>query len=243
MNDGLEPEWLDSLPASDPKADRSRRDLRLLNVLMGNAGHLAAAARRALGGRARSEVVDLGAGDGTLMLRLARRLGPGWRDIEVVLVDRRGIVSAATRHRFERMSWRVRTVEADVLEWLDQPFERRASLMAANLFLHHFNRTSLRRLLELASRRTDCFIACEPRRERLALGASRCLGLLGCNAVTRHDAVLSVRAGFTAKELSALWPANGDWASQEGPAGWFSHCFVARRRVLGPTQRAGEGGY
>src|ERR1044071_7921229 len=81
MNDGLEPEWLDSLPASDPKADRSRRDLRLLNVLMGNAGHLAAAARRALGGRARSEAGDLGAGDGTPMRRLARRLGPGRGEI------------------------------------------------------------------------------------------------------------------------------------------------------------------
>ena len=33
----LEAEWLDVLPASDPRAARSRRDLVRVNALMGNA--------------------------------------------------------------------------------------------------------------------------------------------------------------------------------------------------------------
>ena len=36
----LEPELLDHLPPDDPRAIRSRRDLRLINAWMGNARHL-----------------------------------------------------------------------------------------------------------------------------------------------------------------------------------------------------------
>jgi hypothetical protein len=40
--------------------------------------------------------------------------------------------------------------------------------------------------------------------------------------------VLSVRAGFSGRELSALWP-KGDWLLEERHAGLFSHLFTARR--------------
>jgi hypothetical protein len=42
--------------------------------------------------------------------------------------------------------------------------------------------------------------------------ARKLLWLIGCNAVTRHDAAVSMRAGFIRQELSALWPdrQNGD---------------------------------
>jgi hypothetical protein len=73
------------------------------------------------------------------------------------------------------------------------------------------------------------FVACEPRRSALALGASRLVGLIGCNEVTRYDAPISVRAGFAGRELSGLWPAGGAWQLREGARGLFSHCFVAGR--------------
>jgi hypothetical protein len=47
--------------------------------------------------------------------------------------------------------------------------------------------------------------------------------------VTRHDAVLSVRAGFAGRELSALWPSADGWKLEERRAGLFSHLFVAHR--------------
>jgi hypothetical protein len=102
-------------------------------------------------------------------------------------------------------------------------------LVTANLFLHHFANPALRRLLELVSSRTNCFAACEPRRYPAALRASRWLWLIGCNSVTRHDAVASVRAGFDGPELSALWPGNGSWRVREEAVGLFSHRFVAQR--------------
>ena len=98
----------------------------------------------------------------------------------------------------------------------------------ANLFLHHFEDDTLARLFALAASRTTLLVACEPRRARLPLAGSHLLGVIGCNDVTRHDAVLSVRSGFIARELSALWPLDRGWSLEERRAGPFSHLFVAR---------------
>jgi len=74
------------------------------------------------------------------------------------------------------------------------------------------------------------FFAFEPRRGGLALAGSHLVGALGANAVTRHDAVLSVHAGFRGRELTAAWPRSGAaWSLHEEDAGLFSHCFSAQR--------------
>jgi hypothetical protein len=73
------------------------------------------------------------------------------------------------------------------------------------------------------------FVACEPRRSPSALIASYLVVAIGCNDVSRHDAVVSVRAGFSNHELSKLWPANGHWTLQERAALPFTHCFAACR--------------
>jgi len=80
------------------------------------------------------------------------------------------------------------------------------------------------------------FIACEPARCAFSLIACKCLGLIGCNHVTRHDAEISVRAGFTNHELSDLWPRKSDWQLKEGTAGLFSHLFVASKREVTSEQ-------
>jgi hypothetical protein len=87
----------------------------------------------------------------------------------------------------------------------------------------------LSRLLALAAARTDVFAACEPRRAQLPLAFSRMVGFIGCNSVTRHDAVVSVRAGFAGNELSALWPTRPEWRLRERGAGFFTHTFLAVR--------------
>lgn len=225
----VEPELLDALPAHDPRAIRSRRDLRRINAVMGNVGAIARAALQTLDGRPPRRIVDLGAGDGIFMLRLAKRLRRLWPDVEVTLIDRQDIVSAETRRQFAALSWTVRSVTADVYEWLSRATALRVDLVTANLFLHHFHSPALKQLMERVSERTDCFAACEPRRSPLALRASQGLGLLGCNPVTRHDAVVSVRAGFDGCELSGLWSGTGGWRVREEAVGWFSHRFIAQR--------------
>ena len=171
----LEPELLDHLPPQDPRAVRSRGDLRRINAIMGNARIIA----RHLG--AATRIADLGGGDGSLMRRLAKK-----RNLEIINVDR--------IHGLE------------VFDFLQSPGAALDAIVA-NLFLHHLTDHDLRRLFSLAAVRAPLFVACEPRRSRPALWASRLVGLIGANDVTRHDSVVSVRAGFTGKELSAAWPA------------------------------------
>ena len=103
-----------------------------------------------------------------------------------------------------------------------------ADLITANLFLHHFEPERLSVLLDGIARATEAFVACEPERGLSGLIGSRLLWAIGCNDVSRHDAITSVRAGFRDAELSALWP-KGRWALAENAAFPFSHCFVARR--------------
>jgi hypothetical protein len=174
--------------------------------------------------------VDLGAGDGKFLLRVARRLRPDWQGTHAVLLDRLNAVSPETHKAFEALNWSTETWEADVMDSLALPAATTYDVLTANLFLHHFGEAQLAGLLRAAARSARVFIAVEPRRSRRSLFVSRWLWLIGCGHVTRHDAVVSVRAGFIGHELSRLWPADGSWALQEQPAGWCSHLFVAQRR-------------
>jgi hypothetical protein len=117
----------------------------------------------------------------------------------------------------------------DVESWANAPRPDAFDAIVTTLFLHHFPAESLKRLLAAVAATCEIFIACEPRRDAIALVASRLVGLLGTNAVTRTDAVLSVRAGFRGRELSRLWPEDGRWRADEYRAGMFSHCFRASR--------------
>ena len=218
----VEPEWLDELPSEDPNAVASRRDLRRLNWFMNHAAIVSAALRSLPRPR---RVIDLGAGDGTFALRLAS--AARWQDMEVVLVDRSAAVAPALRDEFRALDCHLTTVQCDVLEGLDDVGTTDGII--TNLFLHHFDKEKLPRLLHDAARCCQWFIACEPRRSAMALMASRLVGLIGCNAVTRHDAVASVRAGFRESEISDQWPRETEWSCEERGAGLFSHLFLARR--------------
>ena len=226
----VEPEWLDFLPAADPRATASRRDLRRVNWLTGSAAILAGAIARAAT-RPPRILVDLGAGDGSLALRLARRLSARWPDVRLRLVDRTPSIASSTLAAIAQTCWQVETVAADAEEWCRSGAGESADIVVANLFLHHFGDEALSRLLHAVAARTSIFAASEPRRGAVALAGSRLLGLIGCNDVTRHDAVVSVRAGFARNELSALWPRDG-WSLSEGRAGWSSHLFVARSTAM-----------
>lgn len=222
-------ELLDELPAGDRRAVRSRRDLQKVNSWMGHAQIMVRTLAGAFTERSPRSLVELGAGDGTLLLRLAKRIAPRWTPLRVVLVDRQRLLSSRTKAEFEALSWQVETLEMDVFDWLRRPDPQPSDVTLANLFLHHFSEDDLRRLLWHAAQQTGFFLACEPRRVNFSLCATALLRFIGCNDVSRHDAKLSVRAGFAKNELSALWPASENWRLMERQAGLFSHCFMAQR--------------
>jgi hypothetical protein len=286
----LVPERLDHLPPDCPSAIASRRDLRRINRLSAQSAIAARALRRHLS-RPPRRLLELGAGDGSGALQLARRLAGVWPGVTMVLLDRQDVVTPAIRRGFAAVGWRAEPVVTDVFAWLGRDHLRRLCLKSAagipdcegkeagvpsackgqghaaslpspwkgegqggglrcrhsvrhhpapkaspdapfdavlaNLFLHHFD-ARLPELLAGIARLAPLFIATEPRRDAFTLAGSRLVGLIGANAVTRHDAPVSVRAGFAGQELTALWPEHG-WQTEERRAGLFTHLFVARR--------------
>lgn len=232
-------ELLDHLAADDPAAMRSRRDLRRIHFAMGTGRTLAHALKAMLPARhgaAPLRLIELGAGDGSLMLGVARALAPAWPRVELTLLDAQALIGRATIAAYADVGWTAVAHVGDVFDWArggacplpDGQPAARWDLVVANLFLHHFDDAQLTRLLAAVARRGDRLFACEPRRNRFALAASHMVGAIGANAVTREDAVSSVHAGFRARELTALWPATrAAWRLREYRGGLFGHCFQA----------------
>ena len=234
-------ELLDHLAPTDPAARRSRRDLVRLHRAMGTRAIVSSGWRSLLSPpRAGSplRILELGAGDGSLLLGVARALAPGWPPVQLSLLDRQNIVTAGTLAGFAELGWSAQVQVDDVLGWADRPQDEapgtpapRWDLITTTLFLHHFDAGDLDRVLCAAAARCDRFFACEPSRSWLAVAGSHLVGAIGANSVTREDAVLSVRAGFRSGEISALWPRSGhQWQTRDCAAGLFSHCFSAQRR-------------
>jgi hypothetical protein len=149
--------------------------------------------------------------------------------VKATLLERREIISPETVATFKTLGWHAEVVTADVFNWL--PAAAGRDVIVANLFLHHFEDARLAELFRAVAGQARLFVAIEPRRAPWPLFCCRLLWLIGCNSVTRHDATISVRAGFSGRELSALWPADNAWQLTERRAGFFSHLFIAQRKV------------
>ncbi|HUA67990.1 MAG TPA: methyltransferase domain-containing protein [Candidatus Saccharimonadales bacterium] len=228
MNRIVQPELLDELPVDDPRAQWSRCDLRRINAWMRNHAIMARALKAGATDRVPRQIVDLGAGDGNLLLRVARKMSPAWNGITAILLDRQSIITGQTSSSFATLGWQMEAVEADVFGWLSAAAS--LDVVVANLFLHHFDDTRLAELFLAVADRARLFVAIETRRAPWPLFCCRLLWIIGCNSVTRHDAAISVRAGFSGNELSALWPKNEEWQLTEKRSGFFSHLFVAQRK-------------
>ena len=225
----VEPELLDDLAASDPRARRSRADLRRLHRAMATLSIVLRALDRATAVSPPRTILELGAGDGSLMLRLAQRRAGRWPGVKLTLLDRLDLIDAQTLGDLRDIGWTPNVVAMDVFEWLARPAAARWDIVFATLFMHHFSPDALARLLDGIAARSRVFFCCEPRRSALPLAASHLVGLLGAGPVMRQDAVFSVHAGFRAQELSALWPDQRAWQLREYRAGFFSHGLLATR--------------
>jgi hypothetical protein len=222
----VQPELLDTLPSADPRAIRSRRDLRRINWWMRNS-HIMAAALNDNSLAPAGQIIELGAGDGTFLLQVAKRIAPRHPKIVATLLDQQNNLAPETLQAFAILGWTAKTVVTDVFDWSPDTADK---IIVANLFLHHFENQRLTALLQKISQSCNLFIAIEPHRFARPLLVGQLLWLIGCNEVTRHDAVVSIRAGFAGTELSALWPDKTGWHLTERRVGPFSHLFIARRR-------------
>jgi hypothetical protein len=227
----VRPELLDDLRPDDPMAIRSRRDLRRVHRAMRSVSALRHALSRLRFAAPPKNILELGAGDGSLLLRLAAAVGPRWPGVKVTLLDRHRIVSSETVNSYRSLGWEATTVCEDALIWARQPAHLHYDLTVTTLFLHHFKDSELRQLLRGVVSQSRAFIAIEPRRAVLAKLGSRLIGLLGTNGVTRQDAVKSVDAGFTGDEITTAWSSTDKtWWTQEYSSPPFSHVFIAAQK-------------
>jgi hypothetical protein len=236
----VSPETLDGLVEDDPNAIRSRKDLQRVHRIMGTRAILHRTLTDLFSSRSstsRPRILELGGGDGTLMLRVAQGLCSPARGVEFALLDRQDVVQQGTVEEYTKLGWEVRTEVMDVLDWIDiSPLKQRTDasshwdLIVATLFLHHFKDEQIAALFRTIAETCNLFFAIEPRRSWVALTGSHIIGALGVNSVTRQDAVLSVHAGFRDAELERLWPLLGsEWRVKDYAAGLFSHAFYAER--------------
>lgn len=181
----VEPEILDHLPHGDPAARRSRLDLRRINFLMGNERWILRVLEHSTGTEA-VRVCELGAGDGGLAMKIRQRF-THIRMSACDLAPRPAGLDAA-------IDWR----RGDVFQQAPPP----GGVLVANLFLHHFEGDGLKRLGKLCEG-YDVLLFNEPDRSRVAA----CLGTVlhpFVNHVTRHDMLVSIRAGFRRGEMTRL---------------------------------------
>lgn len=190
------PEILDELNAQDDRAVRSRRDLRMVNGFMRGESWIAGELKKMEGVK---RVVDLGAGDGCLAAEIVRQMP----DMEVICVD---LVPRPVALD-DRIGW----WQGDLFDYHDYD---ETTVVVANLFLHHFNSAELKRLGRLICG-VQALLVAEPYRAKLGMVMGRCL-FPWVNDVTRHDMLVSIRAGFVEDELGEILGCDFSWSEQRG---------------------------
>ncbi len=109
----------------------------------------------------------------------------------------------------------------------------RYPVVAGNLIFHQFNEAELAELGAILRREARAIVACEPIRRRSSQALLAVLApLLGANAVTRHDARVSVAAGFRGDELPrALGLRADEWTLAMEETALGACRMVATRRA------------
>ncbi|MEI8293987.1 MAG: class I SAM-dependent methyltransferase [bacterium] len=179
------PEILDSLNPADPRARRSRRDLRWIDLCLGNSRWILSQLKKQ--SPASSRIVEIGAGEGGLCQSIQAAFPPA-KLTGLDLVPRPTSLP-------EEIEW----VSGDFFQTLP---ETDADTCVGSLILHHFGEGALRDL----GHRFQSFrrlLFCEPLRSRRPLLLSRVASVF-MGEVTRHDMPTSIRAGFRPGELQAL---------------------------------------
>ncbi|HZL45488.1 MAG TPA: hypothetical protein VFC28_04615 [Opitutaceae bacterium] len=182
----VQAELLDSLSHDHPDARRNRRDLRVINALMGNYRWLA----RTLAAHARPDelILEVGAGTGELALQLRSQ---GWQVDGLDTWPRPAAWPASARwHRTD-----LRTFTGfDAYD-----------VVYGNLIFHQFTAAELAAVGHGLQSHARLLVACEPERRQKSQRLFRVIApLLGANHISRHDGHVSIAAGFQRDELPHL---------------------------------------
>ena len=213
MRRTLQAELLDLLPPGHPDALHCRRDLRLINRIMGNHRWFARALPPLL---TPGEVaLELGAGDGVLGLQLAAR---GVAIDGLDLWPRpAGWPNARTWHSGDLRAFQGYAAYPVVI---------------GNLIFHQLSENELAELGSVLRQSARAIVACEPARHRFFQALLAVFGpILGAAAITRHDGRVSIAAGFQREELpQALGLEAEKWHIRCFSTAFGAYRMVATRR-------------
>lgn len=212
----VQPEILDSLPHDHPVALRNRRDLRLINFLMGTERWFARTLRRA--SAPRDAFLELGAGTGELGLSLAKTIGP----VRYTGLDFWPRPADWPDH------WR--WLQTDLLDFQNYPGH---SVVIGNLILHQFSAAELEGIGRMMQRQARAIVFSEPARRRLHVWQLKLIALFGLCAVAKHDGLISINAGFLGEELPmalGLDRRQWKWTITTGFRGYYRMVAVRRSR-------------
>jgi ubiquinone/menaquinone biosynthesis C-methylase UbiE len=191
-------------PDADPKeVAASLGDLARINSLLGGTRLTEGAVGRLLAGRTRGPLTLLDAGSGggdvaTALAAWARRQG---FEPHVIAVDASEAITALAAQRVgDDVETRVGDMRSLDLD------DDSVDVATCSLVIHHLEPPeAVRALRELARVARVGVVVNDLVRTRLGLvGAYTVIRVLTRNAITRHDAVLSVRRAYTRRELLGL---------------------------------------
>lgn len=182
-------EKLDALPSSHPHAVATRRDLRWINRLLGTRRWFTRALPELVGTSGR--ILELGAGEGILsdFLRQRHDQASLWQWHALDLQEAPSRVN-------EGLQWH----KGDLLQFDEY---HSYEVVFGNFILHQFQNSELQSLGERLQDGPRALIFQELWRRRTFYWGSLLLTLF-MHPVTRHDARVSVRAGFQGEELATL---------------------------------------
>jgi hypothetical protein len=183
----LTPELLDHLPHDDPGAIRSRRDLRRINIFMGNDAWIIKNIPSDT-----PRITEIGSGDGNLLSKIHKR----FPTIPLTACDLAPRPDALP----ESVEW----IRGNLLE---KPPTSQGGTLIANLILHHFTDKQLSQLAPwIAS--FEHIVVNEPLRSSIPRYMGR-LAYPFIHPITRHDMRVSIEAGFISDELPTILQLHG----------------------------------
>ena len=105
------------------------------------------------------------------------------------------------------------------------------TVLLANMILHQFKTVELQAVGSRIGSSVRLILASETSRRRIHLAQLRLAPLIGINHVTKHDARVSVKAGFVGEELPealGLDPEMWNWSCNSGAVGQYRMIAIRR---------------
>ena len=208
------PELLDELPQDSLAARASRRDLRMINLLLGSTAWFKKTLLELY--RPGEYVLEIGAGTGEL-----------GRALHAVVPNVAGLDLCGRPPDWPKPTAWFQANVLEFAEWAAYP------VVISNLFFHHFDRVGLAQLGAKLNEHARVIVASDPLRgRRTGRLFSLLCPLIRAHPVTRYDGRVSIAAGFRQEELPRLLqldPSVWSWRVQEN---WLCSCrLVAVRRA------------